>query len=98
MSTRFVLTRSAQADLEDTWDDVIRRFDLETAARVLDALESACRLLADHPEIGHLREDIAKPPVRFWPVGPSLICYDSSARPLRILRIARAERDWERLI
>ena len=79
MSELFVLTPSARADLEDTWDDVARRFDVETAERVLDALESACRLLAAPPDIGHHREDVAKPPVRFWPVGPSLVCYDSSA-------------------
>lgn len=98
MSARFVLTPSARADLEDTWDDVARRFDVETAERVLEALEAACRLLADHPEIGHHREDVAQPPVRFGPVGPSLVCHDSSTRPLRILRIARAEREWERMV
>jgi len=59
---------------------------------------TAERLGCNKVALGHHREDVAKPPVRFWPVGPSLICYDSSARPLRILRIARAERDWERLI
>jgi len=98
VSARFVLTRSARADLEETWDDVARRFGAETADSVLAALASACRLLAAHPEIGHVREEIAPPPVRFWAVGPSLVCYDGESRPLRILRIARAERDWERLV
>jgi plasmid stabilization system protein ParE len=40
----------------------------------------------------------SRPPYRFWPTGPAYIAYRSDVRPVRIVRIARASRDWIRFV
>ena len=73
MNRGYVLTPLAESDLDDIWDYVAERFGFDLADGVLESLHRAFRLLAENPEIGHIREDIAPPPYSFWPVGPSLI-------------------------
>jgi len=35
-------------------------------------------MLAEHPDAGHLRDDLARArAIRFWSVGPTLIAYRS---------------------
>lgn len=65
MTTRYGLTPLAESDLDQTWDSVAERFGFDAADRVIDSLESAFRLLAENPAIGHSREDIAPPPYSF---------------------------------
>ena len=98
MSRDFVLTRLAEADLDQTWDYVAERFGLDVADRVLDSLHDAFRLLAENPDVGHSREDIAAPPYSFWPVGPSLIAFRPDVRPIQIIRVVRGERDWSGIL
>ena len=73
MTAGYSLTPLAEGDLDDTWDYVADRFGFDVADGVLDSLHRAFQLLAENPEIGHTREDIAPLPYSFWPVGPSLI-------------------------
>ena len=94
MSRGYVLTQLAEADLGQTWDYVAARFGFDVADRVLESLHNAFRLLAENPDIGHIREDIAAPPYSFWPVGPSLIAFRPDVRPIQIIRVVRGERDW----
>ena len=49
------------------------------------------------PGLGHLREDLADEPLRFWPVYAFLIIY-RPARPLEVLRVLHAARDVRRLL
>lgn len=97
MTPRYRLTQRAIDDLVDTWEYVNGKFGVRVADRVLDDLEAAFEVLADHPEIGQVRSELASPPWRLWPVGPSLIAYRSDVRPIWIARIARAAVDWTQL-
>ncbi|MFU8841658.1 MAG: type II toxin-antitoxin system RelE/ParE family toxin [Nitriliruptoraceae bacterium] len=69
---RFVLSREARADLRDV-DDDIAADDPVAARRVLEDIRTAMHRLADHPGLGHLREDLEAiadhrvGPVRFQP-------------------------------
>ena len=74
------------------WEQTCPR---EVADRVFDDLVSAFELLATHPTVGHIREDLAPRPWRFWSVGPSLIAYRGDVDPIWIARVARGERRWE---
>jgi plasmid stabilization system protein ParE len=67
------------------------------ADRVRDDLERAFELLATHPEIGRLREELAPEPYRFWPVGPSLVVYRADLKPIQIIHVGRG-RDWARIL
>ena len=94
MSRGYVLTQLAEADLDQTWNYVAERFGFDAADRVLESLHNAFRLLANNPDIGHNREEIAGPPYSFWPVGPSLIAFRPDVHPIQIVRVVRGERDW----
>ena len=70
MSRGYRLTAEAQSSVD-------------TAVRVLEALEHAFEQLAATPEIGHKREDLTARPVKFWSVYSYLIVYDPRARRSR---------------
>ena len=59
---------------------------------VLDALESACRLVAQYPAAGRARDDI-DPGVRSFPVGAYVLFYYARAQGIGIARILHARRD-----
>jgi plasmid stabilization system protein ParE len=90
--SRYVLTPAARADLDEIFDHISK--DSPSAAqRVLDELRTSMRRLAQMPEIGHFRRDLASEPVRFWSVYSYLVIYRPEARPLQIVRILHGARD-----
>lgn len=95
--SRFVLTPAARADLTEIFD-YISQDNPNAARRVLAELRGAMRKLAEMPEMGHYRRDLADEPLRFWPVYSYLIIYRSEARPLQVVRILHGARDIRRLL
>lgn len=94
------LTPNARAGLLQAVALAQERFGRAEAERVLNALERAFERLAEHPEIGHRREDLTgKRSVKFWSVGPTLLAYrlDATQR-VEVLFVERAERDWAPLL
>jgi len=75
---------------------VKRRHGLLVAERVYDNLLCTFDLLARMPEMGRYRPELWSPPYRFWVTGPAFIADRGDLRPIRIVRIARASRDWSR--
>lgn len=96
MTARFELTALAERDLEEIFFEVKERHGRLVAERVYSNLLRTFNLLANRPEIGRHRPELWPPPYRFWPTGPSFIAYRGDVRPIRIVRIARASRDWSR--
>lgn len=93
----FVLTPAARADLEAIHDFIFLDSPA-AAARVRTELRSAMRRLAAHPGLGHLREDLADEPLRFWPVYSYLVIYRYETSPLQVVRILHASRDVRSLL
>ena len=62
------------------------------AAELLDAVEAACVLLATHPFVGRVRDEIA-PGILSWPVGSYVIFYRPDPQPLVIARVLHGSRD-----
>jgi len=62
---RFVLTPRARQDVNDIWD-YIADDSVESADRVLDALETAMVKLSKNPGIGHWREELTDKRHRFF--------------------------------
>jgi antitoxin ParD1/3/4/toxin ParE1/3/4 len=56
------------------------------------------RRLAEMPEIGHSRKDLANEPLRFWPVYSYLVIYRPEARPLQVVRVLHGSRDVRRIL
>jgi len=93
----FVLTPRAERDLNQIWD-YIAADNLRAANRVLKALESAMRKLAQNPSLGHWREDLADKRHRFHLVYSYLIVYRYESKPLQVIRVLHAARDVQNLI
>ena len=65
---------------------------------MLDALQAAFERFADHPELGHYREDLADKQHRFSTVYSYLIIYLWETEPLQIVRVLHAARDVQALL
>jgi plasmid stabilization system protein ParE len=61
----YILAPAAQRDLR-TLQAYIAQENIEVARRVLAEIRAAWARLADHPHLGHTREDLTEQPVRFW--------------------------------
>jgi plasmid stabilization system protein ParE len=96
VTARFELTVPAERDLEEIFFEVKERHGRLVAERVYGNLLRTFDLLANMPEMGRHRPELRPPPYRFWPTGPAYIAYRGDVRPIRIVRIARASRDWSR--
>jgi plasmid stabilization system protein ParE len=94
---RFVLSPEARDDLREI-RDYIARDSAEAARRVLSELRAAMRRLAEMPEMGHFREDLADEPLRFWPVHSYLIIYRPDRNPLEVVRVLSGYRDIAELL
>lgn len=88
----FVLSQEATGDLREV-HDYIAADDPAAARRVLEDLRTAMHRLADHPGLGHLREDFADEALRVWTVHSYLVIYRPDARPLQVVRVLSGYRD-----
>lgn len=79
-------------------DYLVAEAGRDLARYVLQEITRAFRLLADHPEAGHLRQDLTPLPVKFWAVFSYMIVYDPAARPIAILRVLHGRRELEAVL
>ena len=89
---RFILSPEAAQDIREIWFYIAQK-NLRAARRVRLLLLEACQAVANHPGIGHHREDLTDKAVLFWPVGAYLIVYSSASRPVAIVRVLHGARD-----
>ncbi|TVR35409.1 MAG: type II toxin-antitoxin system RelE/ParE family toxin [Nitriliruptor sp.] len=65
--SRYVLSQEAADDLREI-HGYIAADDPAAASGVLEDLRTAMHRLADHPGLGHLRDDLADEALRVWTV------------------------------
>ncbi len=94
---RFALTPAAADDLAEIFD-FLRAENPDAARRVLQKFREAMDRLARTPGMGHLREDLADEPLKFWPVYSYLIIYRPTTHPLQVVRVLHGARDIQRLL
>lgn len=63
----FRLSPQAFRDIDEIWE-FIAEDNLDAADRIRDEIFAACEKLAEMPGMGHLRDDLADEPLRFWRV------------------------------
>ena len=93
----FILSPQARLDLIEIWTYIAEE-DIDAADRLRERLHEAILKIAEMPGIGHLREDLADEPLRFWPVSHYLIIYRADSEPLEIVRILSSRRDVRALL
>lgn len=84
-------TRRAVADLNEIYD-FIAQDSPSTAISFIDLLEDECKVLAQSPKIGRLREELAQN-LRSFSVGNYVIFYRPVERGIEIIRILHSARD-----
>ncbi len=89
----YQLTPQADADLDELWAYVSANSGVVAANRLEDELHAAMHRLAKMPGMGHLREDLADEPLRFWPVHEFLIIYRPQTMPVQVIRVLHGARD-----
>lgn len=82
----------AEADLIEIWA-YIAKDDTLAADRQLDRIDAACEMLAENPQGGPSREDLARG-LRFYPVGNHLIFYTFAEDGITVVRVLHGARDY----
>jgi toxin ParE1/3/4 len=85
----------AQDDLNDIWE-FIAQDNPYAATRLVDLVEQKCDLLAENPEIGRKRDDLA-PELRSFPVKSYVIYYRYRKKAIEVIRVLSSARDVESL-
>jgi plasmid stabilization system protein ParE len=86
------ISERALTDLDDIWL-YIARDSIVAADRVIEEIYAAAHRLAEMPEMGHVREDVADPSLKFWNLHSYLVVYRPDTRPVEIVRILSGYRD-----
>lgn len=91
----FRRTAEAEEDLLSIWQ-YIAEDNPSAATRLLLSIDEKCGLLADNPQLGPARPDIAEG-FRYFPVGSYLILYRIVADGIEIVRVLHGARDYDAL-
>ncbi len=87
------LAPGARDDLDAIWDFVAcEARDEGPADRLIEAITEVLSLLAEHPRIGRVRDDLDIG-LRSFPVGNVVIVYEVSDGDVSVLRIVHGRRD-----
>ena len=88
-------TEQSEDDLVDIWI-YIAHDNPDAADRLLERIDNKCALLAENPELGRSRPDIA-PGFRYFPSGSYLILYRTLENGIEVVRVVHGARDLEGL-
>jgi toxin ParE1/3/4 len=90
--SRYHFSLQAEQDLNDIYDYVARH-SATNAARLVQRLQQACRLLAQFPGMGTTRDDLRTGMLAFAE-GNYVIFYEATDDGIRILRILQGARNY----
>jgi toxin ParE1/3/4 len=91
--SHFIRTSQAEEDLLSIWE-YIADDSRKNANAVLKTIDERCALLAQHPQLGSARYDLAED-LRYTPVGSYLILYRRLANGVEIVRVLHGARNLE---
>jgi len=94
---KYFVTPSAQADINEIVA-YIRERSPQSAKAVRVKLYQEIARLAEFPNLGHTRDDIDFPGVRFWSVYAYLIVYRPDPTPIMVIRVLHGARDLPRIL
>ena len=95
---RFVLTKTAERDLDKIKSYLGEKAGPATTRRVMKEIRRAFDLLGRNPGVGHVRQDVIDRPVKFWPLYSYLIVYDPETKPVQIMRVLHGMRDLAEIL
>ena len=93
----YEISAEAQNDLFAIWQHIAEDC-VELADRIDGEFHDLFESLGRMPGQGHVRKDITRRPVLFFPLYSFIIIYQPSVTPIRILAVFRGRRDVGRLL
>jgi toxin ParE1/3/4 len=93
---RVFITDAARQDQLDVWLHIAAD-NFPAANELLDEIDGKIEMLAESPELGRIRPEIA-PGLRYFPVGNYLIFYTLDPGGITVLRILHGARQLEGLL
>lgn len=91
--SRYLLSAPAKKDLRELTNYLVQ-FSISSANHFLDVFEEKFHLLADFPEMGRSREELA-PLLRSLPVDKYVIFYRVINNGIQVERVLSGYRDFE---
>lgn len=96
MSNICRFTVPASRDLESIIDFIASNSSFDAAERFLNKINDKCRTLANFPNMGRRRDELA-PSLRSFPVEDYLIFYRPTEGGIEIMRVVSGYRDLDAL-
>lgn len=88
----YVLSQSADHDLEDIFDYTVQGFGTDQAVSYLNGLDELFHMLLDNPELGRLRPELTEG-LRSIAKEAHVVFYSVNGDHIRIIRVLRGSRD-----
>ena len=88
----YVLSQSADHDLEDIFDYTVQEFGMDQAVSYLNGLDELFHMLLDNPELGRLRPEL-KAGLRSIAKEAHVVFYSVNSDHIRIIRVLHGSRD-----
>ena len=92
MSNNYFLSLEAERDIDEIVNYLLKESN-KAADLFIDATYHAFEMIAEHPEIGHVREDLTPQPVRFWVFKWRYLVIYNPKNPIEIIRVLNSYRD-----
>ena len=89
---KFILSKRADDDIEDLYDDGVKKFGENQAIKYLEELNLMFVFLSENAELGKNRDEIKMKLVSF-PYGSHIIFYRILKTHIRIVRVLYGGRD-----
>ncbi|OHV84415.1 type II toxin-antitoxin system RelE/ParE family toxin [Rhizobium sp. LCM 4573] len=96
MTKAIVYSSRAREDVLDIWYWIAKNSGLSTADKIIEQIENRISRLADHPEMGPARPDIAET-ARMLVVERWLVLYATDGDAVRVVRVVDGVVDLRRV-
>lgn len=95
--TKFILSKAADADLEDIFDYTLKEFGLDQAVSYVSGFDDTFNMIAENLEIGRERKEI-RGDLRSFSKDKHVIFYRILSDHIRIVRILHGSRDLPKFL
>lgn len=95
--TKVILSKAADADLEDIFDFTLEKFGLDQAFSYVSGFDDTLEIISRNPEIGRERKEIREN-LRSFPKDMHVIFYRVLSDHIRVVRILHGSRDLPKFL
>jgi plasmid stabilization system protein ParE len=97
MASLYDVSAEAQNDLFEIWQRIAED-SLDLANRIENEFYDLFATLGRMPGQGHIRRDLTKRQVLFFPLYSFLVVYQPDVKPIRIMAVVRGKRNLKHLL